>query len=112
MKNENKFKPAVSHYPDADGRQVPGTEDYATKEEFDRAVAQAAAGKSGKWYDGIWGAIGDIGSNLFKIWQPADQTVYNVNGGSEKKDNTMLYVGIGGVVLVVILFAIIALKKK
>ena len=52
-------------------------------------------GQSGKWYDGLWGAVGE----MFKVNNP------------EQKDNTMLYVGIGGVVLVVVLFLVIALKK-
>jgi hypothetical protein len=47
---------------------------------------------------------------MFKIWQPSPKTEYVVNN-PEQKDNTMLYVGIGGVVLVVVLFLVIALKK-
>ena len=115
MRNECKFKPTVSHYLGEDGKQVAGTEAYATKAEYDLAIAQAAAGKSGKWYDGIVEASASVIGNVLKIWQPADQYIVpgnNGGGNNDQRDNTMLYVGIGGVVLVVILFAIIALKKK
>lgn len=99
----NKFKPTVSHdYPDAMGPQT--YEDWAAAQDS----------QSGKFDTGS--LIGAIGSNidsllgLFK--KPDTYNTYNITQGDDgKKDNTMLYVGIGGVILVVILFIVIAIKK-
>lgn len=105
MRNTCKFN-RVSHYgPEWGSAQVQFTPEVTTTETPTPTSNPDTPGQSGKWYNGLWGAVGEI----FKIWQPAD-VKYMVNN-PEKKDNTMLYVGIGGVVLVVVLFLVIALKK-
>ena len=75
-------------------------------------------GKSGKWTDENTNTAIQAGSNLLGKFldifkKPDNNTTYVVGGGGNDggKDNTMLYVGIGGVILVVVLFAIIAFKK-
>ena len=102
MKNTCKFN-RVSH--EKPTTQVTSTEVPSTEVPTPTSNPDTP-GQSGKWYDGLWGAVGE----LFKIWQPSPKTEYVVNN-PEQKDNTMLYVGIGGVVLVVVLFLVIALKK-
>lgn len=110
MKNTSKFKPTVSHdYPDAMGPQT--YEDWAAGQTGSGATG---GGNSGKFDTGS--LITTIGSNinslldLFK--KPDTYNTYNITQGDDsKKDNTMLYVGIGGVILVVILFIVIAIKK-
>ena len=109
----SKFKPCVSH-------EGPDAITVPTLEEYDAQHASSGTtGKSGKWTDENTNTAiqtgGNILSSLLDIFKPADQnTTYVLSGGgsnNNQKDNTMLYVGIGGVVLVVILFAVIALKK-
>lgn len=105
---KSKFKPCVN---DPNAITVPTWEEYA--------ATHASVRQSGKWTsDNTNEALkagGSILSSLLDIFKPADQnTTYVMGGGgnnNNQKDNTMLYVGIGGVVLVVILFAVIALKK-
>lgn len=103
MKNTSKFKPTVSHN-DGDAMGPQTYEDWAAGQN----------GQSGKFDTGS--LITTIGSNinslldLFK--KPDTYNTYNITQGDDgKKDNTMLYVGIGGVILVVILFIVIAIKK-
>jgi len=106
MNNTCKFN-RVSHYSPAWGSaQVQFTPSDTTNKTATPTSNPDTPGQSGKWYDGLWGAVGE----LFKVWQPSPKTEYVVNN-PEQKDNTMLYVGIGGVVLVVVLFLVIALKK-
>ena len=111
----SKFKPCVSH-------EEPYAITVPTLEEYDAQHANSGTtGKSGKWTsentNTVINAGGSLLSSLLDIFKPADQnTTYVVSGGgsnnnNNQRDNTMLYVGIGGVVLVVILFAVIALKK-
>ena len=108
--NTSKFKPTVSHNPDA--AMGPQTyEDWAAEQTGSGATG---GGNSGKFDTGS--LITTIGSNinslldLFK--KPDTYNTYNITQGDDgKKDNTMLYVGIGGVILVVILFIVIAIKK-
>ena len=111
----SKFKPCVSHYKDANGNEVDGPQ--TVKDWI--AEQNTTTGKSGKWTSENTNtaiqAGGSLLSSLLDIFKPADQnTTYVMGGGgsnNNQKDNTMLYVGIGGVVLVVILFVVIALKK-
>ena len=98
MKNSDKFSSVVSHDPE-EGVVQTNTGDNSNSGKFD--------------VNGLVGAIGsNINSLLDLFKKPDTYNTYNITQGDEgKKDNTMLYIGIGGVILVVILFIVIAIKK-
>lgn len=112
----SKFQPTISHSSPWGTVKLPGSDILNNS---GNSGSSSGSGQSGKWTsDNTNEAIkagGGILSSLLDIFKPADQnTTYVVSGdgnNNNPKDNTMLYVGIGGVVLVVILFAVIALKK-
>lgn len=110
MENTNKFVQTISHNDD-ESFNPPTYDDWAAGQTGSGATG---GGNSGKF--DVSGLVSAIGSNinslldLFK--KPDTYNTYNITQGDEgKKDNTMLYVGIGGVILVVILFIVIAIKK-
>lgn len=104
MKNNKKIMSAISHNGD-DAQMGPQTyEDWLAEQN----------GNSGKFDSGsLISAIGRNVDSLLGLFKKPDtnNTYYVTQSDESKKDNTMLYVGIGGVVLVVLLFLVIALKK-
>lgn len=114
MKNTCKFKPAVSH---AGGAAWGNTGLNWTPDTGDNGTAggtETGGGNSGKFdVNNLVNTIGNVAGGILDLFKKPDATnnYYIDPNTTEKKDNTMLYVGIGGVILVVILFAIVALKK-
>lgn len=119
MKNSDKFGSTVSHnspWGNAGLNWTPETTGSGSGSGSGTGTGTGSTdtGNSGKFDTGS--LITTIGSNinslldLFK--KPDTYNTYNITQGDDgKKDNTMLYVGIGGVILVVILFIVIAIKK-
>ena len=96
--NTTKFKPTVSHDPE-EGVVQTNTGDNSNSGKFDTGSLITTIG-------------GNINSLLDLFKKPDTYNTYNITQGDDgKKDNTMLYVGISGVILVVILFIVIAFKK-
>lgn len=61
--------------------------------------------------DGLWGAIGSIGTALAG-GQQAPQNVHYNQTVEDEKDNTVTYVIVGAVILVVVVLALVLIKKK
>jgi hypothetical protein len=67
---------------------------------------QGHVSKKFNWNEAL-NTVGDTLSNVFG--QPDTYNTYNTT--VEEEDNTMLYVGIGGVVLLVVVLLIVFMKR-
>lgn len=119
MKNTNKFAHTISHSggpawgnaglnwtPETTGSSGSGTGPGT-------GTGSTDTGNSGKLGTEIVNGVVTITGSILDLFRKPDtnNTYYITQGDDGKKDNTMLYVGIGGVILVVILFIVIAIKK-
>lgn len=116
MKNTKKFLRTISH----SGGSAWGTagvqftpEATGSSSGTGTNTGSTDTGNSGKLgAEIVNGAVTITESILDLFRKPDTYNTYNITQGDDsKKDNTMLYVGIGGVILVVILFIVIAIKK-
>jgi len=109
MKNTKKFVGIISHN-DNESFNPPTYDDWAAGQ---TGSGTTGGGNSGKLGSEIVNGVVTITDSILDLFRKPDTyNTYNITQGDEdKKDNTMLYVGIGGVILVVILFIVVAIKK-
>ena len=118
MKNSDKFGSTVSHnspWGNAGLNWTPETTGSGSGSGSGTGTGTGSTdtGNSGKLGTEIVNGVVTITDSILDLFRKPDtnNTYYITQGDEGKKDNTMLYVGIGGVILVVILFIVIAIKK-
>ena len=92
------------------------SDDASTSGGSDASTSSGSNPSTGSGSGTDWEGVAEHGldtiSDVLKEWFKSKQNITNYyNTGDGKKDNTMLYVGIGGGVLLLLIILIVALKK-
>lgn len=113
MKTNSKFQQKISHlHCDHCGSNEHDTANCPNigVPEPDLGNTTGKTGKSGKWTDENTNTLIENIGNVFSSWLSPTPTS-NVTNNYNQRDNTLLYIGIGGAVLVVVLILVFALRK-